>query len=137
MAEKHVIKALKRELEPAGALVVKIHGGPYQKAGLPDLYVAHRSWTGWLEAKHESSKSDLQRAVMKQLRVRGVEAYFIRPDDSGGWLVEEHDDALVGVARYGGLLAFLAGRRMETATGGTSGNGDGPSPLPRPYPYYR
>ena len=41
--------AMKLALEKSGAFVFNCHGSEFQRAGMPDLWIAHHIWTGWLE----------------------------------------------------------------------------------------
>src|SRR4051812_40862088 len=62
-------------LEQAGALVVPIVGGAMQRPGLPDRYVAHCRFAGWVEGKRDARQlTDAQRIVMRDLARRGVPA---------------------------------------------------------------
>lgn len=68
-------------LKEEGAKTFKIHGSEWQEPGWPDLYVAHKMWTGWLELKVNAGESDLQRKRIADLRIRGVYAAFMRYSD--------------------------------------------------------
>lgn len=60
------------------AMVLVTIGNLYQ-SGFPDLYVAHRDWTGWLELKYQDGRSrKSQQFAVRELRRRGVPAYFFR-----------------------------------------------------------
>jgi hypothetical protein len=70
---------VKKELENCGAWVFNVHGHAMQRAGVPDLYVAHRKFHGWLELKVDNNScSTLQKIVLRDLNARGVAAYVLR-----------------------------------------------------------
>jgi len=48
-------------------------------AGLPDRYVVHPQWQGFLEFKAEQTRlRDVQRIVIRNLKLRGAKAYVVR-----------------------------------------------------------
>ncbi len=50
-----------------------------QMAGVPDLLVVHRSWSGFLELKVGTNKlSGIQRKVMKDITARNFPCYVLR-----------------------------------------------------------
>jgi hypothetical protein len=66
-------------LELHGAWTFNVHGHVFQKRGVPDLYVAHPFWTGWLELKVEDREvKELQRIQMEKLLGNGVPAFVLR-----------------------------------------------------------
>jgi hypothetical protein len=77
---------LAKSLREQGAVVLVKHGNSTEGPGWPDLYVAHRQWTGWLELKIEPNKpTQRQRSVMQKLRSQGVEVYTLVWMDEGCW----------------------------------------------------
>lgn len=75
-----VVKLLKE----AGAEILNLHGHAMQAPGWPDLYVAHRIWTGWIELKVDDN--DLrpnQVRVVRALRERHVPVHVCRMDRDG------------------------------------------------------
>ena len=70
--------AIKTHLTGLGAKVFKVHGSEWQEPGWPDLYVAHKTWTGWLELKVSASDAALQKRRIEELKIRGVFAAFAR-----------------------------------------------------------
>jgi len=76
--QKQVIKWLKSK----GAVVYNIHGHAMQQRGIPDLYVAHWRWQGWLELKTGNNKlSTLQEIEIGKLQSRNVNALVLYPED--------------------------------------------------------
>ncbi len=69
---------LMRQLQKEGALVFNMCGGGFQTSGIPDLYVAHMRWTGWLELKVKGKLSDPQKRVLSKLVHRRVPAFVMR-----------------------------------------------------------
>lgn len=68
--EAAIVKRVTRELRAAGWLVYKIHGGPYQIAGLPDLLaISPEGRHVWIECKRPGGKlTALQAARHDELR---------------------------------------------------------------------
>jgi hypothetical protein len=82
--QRQVIKAL----EDFCAVVYNIHGHAMQKRGIPDLYVAHRLWTGWIELKvGGNSISAIQAHQLEKLWSAGAQAFVVRLN--GGVLVRD------------------------------------------------
>jgi Holliday junction resolvase len=50
-SEASIQADVRRYLEQAGFLVIKVHGGPYSPAGLPDLLAIRDSRAYWFEIK--------------------------------------------------------------------------------------
>jgi hypothetical protein len=76
--KNRIVSALKSQ----GALTFKVHGHAFQSSGWPDLYVAHRKWTGWLELKVGSrALTTLQTIILRKLSDRGVSALELRFED--------------------------------------------------------
>lgn len=62
-----------KELYPE-AVVVKIHGGGYQRAGLPDLYIAVDGISLWVEMKRAGSDTTAtQKRFLQALLYNGVD----------------------------------------------------------------
>jgi hypothetical protein len=56
--------------------IVKIHGGPYQEAGLPDLLILHGPFAVWAELKMPGKKPHiLQWAQIQSIRRAGGIAF--------------------------------------------------------------
>lgn len=73
--EAEFTRRMRSALETRGAFVAKIHGHAMQRAGLPDFYVSHPRWRGWLELKVGDGKlSTLQLATMMALVKSGDRA---------------------------------------------------------------
>lgn len=79
MTESTYVRRLKRDLEREGAFVLKIRPGNGQRAGVPDLYVAHADFHGWIEAKWVNGRvTEVQRSVIEMIRARGVPVVVLR-----------------------------------------------------------
>lgn len=60
--------ALVKALRAYGAHVLSLHGHAMQAPGWPDIFVAHRQWSGWIELKASSGElKDAQRLVGRKL----------------------------------------------------------------------
>ena len=72
---QRIIKALRHE----GAFVLKVHGGPYQVAGVPDLLCCVRGRLIGLEVKVGSNNATpLQEKTMADIRAAGGIAAVVR-----------------------------------------------------------
>jgi hypothetical protein len=100
--EASIVAAIVRVAEALGWKPIKIHGGPYQLAGLPDLLCLQRGHAVWLEVKQPGKKpTEIQRRRMNELETRGgtpchvvtskEEAYAcLRTHAEGhGWAVDD------------------------------------------------
>jgi hypothetical protein len=73
--QREVINAV----ESVAGFVFNCHGSRMQKVGMPDLYIAHSWWSGWLELKCQNRKLEpLQRKRILELTARRVPAFVLR-----------------------------------------------------------
>ncbi len=80
-----IIKGLRQD----GAICWQIVGNVFQKLGLPDLYVASKIWTGWLELKVENRVLEPHQAKrIRELNERGVPAFVARYRRKHGVFIE-------------------------------------------------
>lgn len=79
MREKDFQRKLIDFLKQRNAFVFNFIGNVFQ-SGVPDLFVAHRYWSGWLELKTTSKLTEQQRHNLTELRRRGQNAYVVRYD---------------------------------------------------------
>lgn len=78
MKETSFQSILVKSLREAGAVVFNIHGHAMQIAGIPDLYVAHPIWTGWLELKAGTNvATKLQQHTLRKLTACGIDAVVL------------------------------------------------------------
>lgn len=76
--EAKVLASLIRELKRRGVWHLKTHGGPLQRAGIPDLILIDRGRTLWIEVKAAGEKpSRLQQHTLKQIQEHGGEAFVV------------------------------------------------------------
>lgn len=79
MNEASYTNRLRRLLEAEGAFPIKFRPGGGQRAGTPDLYVAHPDWHGWIEFKYGRYKvSAVQRSVFERLAWSRVPVVVLR-----------------------------------------------------------
>lgn len=79
MTETHLVRQIAGALKARGAWVVKLHGGPMQQAGLPDLLVVHPSGTWLMEVKLPGGNpTRLQRHVMDKIAAAGGRVVVVR-----------------------------------------------------------
>jgi hypothetical protein len=70
--ESAIVSSIVRVAESLGWRPIKIHGGPYQLTGLPDLLCLQRGRAVWLEVKQPGKKpTAIQLARMKELETKG------------------------------------------------------------------
>jgi Holliday junction resolvase len=70
--ESSIVAAIVREAKQAGWWVMKIHGGPHQLAGVPDLLCLRRGKAVFLEVKQPGKKATpLQVARMREIETQG------------------------------------------------------------------
>ena len=87
MREATLVRQIKAALEAGGAWVMKVHGGPYQAAGIPDLIVCVSGELVALEVKtpkRRSNVSALQKATMEAIERAGGEAYVVTSVEEAG-----------------------------------------------------
>lgn len=78
--QKKVIGILTKQ----AAFIINMHGHLMQRPGIPDLFVVHRDWTGFLELKvgpgrfKKNRPSDIQKSVAKKINARRVPCYVLR-----------------------------------------------------------
>lgn len=66
-------------LNHCGGTYFKLHGHAMQASGLPDCYIAHRIWRGWLELKVDGNKlSAVQKFTIRDLNSHGDIALVLR-----------------------------------------------------------
>ena len=66
-----IIDAIKKEFP--GAVVIKLSGGEYQRAGIPDLYVAVNGVDVWIEIKRPGADTTmLQKKFLERLYYNGI-----------------------------------------------------------------
>jgi len=96
MKETNFQRILSTSLKQAGAIVFNIHGHSMQVAGIPDLYVAHKTWTGWLELKTGTNKVTLlQQHTLRRLEATGVNV-FILTERKPKILVKDSYETMIG-----------------------------------------
>lgn len=69
-SEKAITRAIMDDLRGMGFWVVKIHGGAYQMAGLPDVLAIKNGRAFWIEVKKPGEKPTL----IQQKRLRDLQA---------------------------------------------------------------
>lgn len=56
MAERDIVAAIVRSAKRQGWWTMKVHGGPYQPAGIPDLMLVKDGRVIWFEVKQPGKK---------------------------------------------------------------------------------
>lgn len=77
--EANIVAAIVRVAKAAGWWVMKVHGGPYQMSGVPDLLCVKDGRAVWLEVKQPGKQpTDLQRRRMNEIeRVGGSPCHVV------------------------------------------------------------
>jgi len=71
-SEKAITGAIMGDLSDMGFWVVKIHGGAYQMAGLPDVLAIKNGRAFWIEVKRPGEKpTPIQLKRMRDLQAAG------------------------------------------------------------------
>ena len=94
--EAKVTKAIRNYLKPlettGQAFVVKIAGGPRQRAGLPDLLILYRGRAVWLEIKAPGENpTPLQEATLRRIRNAGGIGECVRSAEEVRAIIERID----------------------------------------------
>jgi hypothetical protein len=85
MREATIVRAIKVQLLKAGWFVFKIHGGPLQIAGMPDLLCLRAGVYVWLEVKGPDGRlSNRQQWIHEFLRGKGADVRVVRGVDELG-----------------------------------------------------
>lgn len=78
MLERTLQRSIRHYLEAQGFFVTKIHGGPRQMAGLPDLLAILDGRAYWFEVKQPGQHATpLQEYVLDKLRAKGCVAAVV------------------------------------------------------------
>ncbi len=116
-----------KRLEAVNAFVIPVVGSRMQKNGVPDRYVCHRDFRGWLEFKKDKGKvTDLQRITMLRLIDRGDTCLVVRLRSPGASRpaqeqqieIESPDGELLGRVKLNGSSSpdAVRGRGRELVT---------------------
>jgi len=106
MIESKWTRKVCEDLKRQNAKVVAFVGQIMQESGIPDRYVCHRLWQGFLEFKGIKTKLQLHQEIfIREISARGGNAYVVRfpgiVEDSRGIVLGKFTDAI-------GLLRLLA-----------------------------
>lgn len=76
--EASIVAAVVRLAKQRGYWVMKIHGGPYQLAGVPDLLCIKHGKAVFLEVKQPGKKAtEIQARRMNEIETQGGAACFV------------------------------------------------------------
>lgn len=96
MKETNFQRLLIKSLRECGAVVFNIHGHSMQIAGIPDLWVGHKIWNGWLELKTGNNVvTKLQENTLRKLMDCGVYAVVLQ-ERKPNILVKISDGTIIG-----------------------------------------
>jgi hypothetical protein len=93
MTETTITNAIKAFLKTEGFRPIKIHGGPYQEIGLPDILAVERG-TGaawWFEVKRPGcTTTAIQNLKIDELRLCGCPVFVVTSVDETRQSIAEH-----------------------------------------------
>jgi hypothetical protein len=104
-------KELTPALQAQGALVYPVIAGMHAPAGYPDTVVWHPLWCGWIEAKAETTVTEvLQWVRIEELnrRVRGSACVVRRVGDGQVSVQFDRADTSPVIVQLDGLLRLLS-----------------------------
>ena len=71
-----------------------------QISGIPDLYIAHNIWAGWLELKTGNNPvTKLQQYTLKKLDACGVNAYIL-VGEKPRMTIKLHEGTIIGYLSF-------------------------------------
>lgn len=97
MLESKWTREVCKELEELGAKVVAFVAQKMQEPGIPDRYICHRFWRGFLEFKGATTRLQTnQRMFISAINLRGGNAFVVRypgfVEDVRGTVLGKFDD---------------------------------------------
>lgn len=114
MKENKFQSKVKKQLESQAAFIINVHGHGMQMRGLPDLFVIHRDWKGFLELKVEKGKcSAIQRVVAAKIELRMMPIYVLRCVERSEEQ-PEYEGCLIGINFYQYTLENFEGKIIKT-----------------------
>ena len=94
MAERDIVAAIVRSAKRQGWWTLKIHGGPYQPPGIPDLLLAKDGKAVWFEVKQPGKKpTAIQVRRMAEIEKQaGTPCYVVTSKEEADELLGRHSD---------------------------------------------
>ena len=84
--ETRIVKKALKLLRKEGGFWIKLHGGPYQQDGLPDIIGCWKGWWISFEVKRPSRKlkaTKLQKHILKEIsKARGISAIISSAEEA-------------------------------------------------------
>ncbi len=110
--ESNFTKEVCHILKSQGAMIVSLVGGRLQRPGLPDRYVTHPQWQGFLEFKVGRNRCTvLQKQVLRELNAHGSNALVVHGGilwkDSKELTVQDENGLVLQRIHVRGLLRTL------------------------------
>ena len=95
--EKNITKAIMNHLKSIKAFAVKLHGGPFQAAGLPDIMCILHGQTVFFEVKTEVGKvTRIQSHCHDRIRKAGGLVSVVRSVDEVIYLLDNKEPSVWG-----------------------------------------
>ncbi len=91
MTESEITRRMIRAFRARGAWAVKIHGGPHQTRGLPDILACYKGQMIGIEVKRPNRKNTvtpIQERTLRDLESSGAVALILTRVDSVGRLLD-------------------------------------------------
>lgn len=87
--ESAIVAQIVKRLRARGDYVVKLHGGPMQRSGLPDLLVIHQGHVVFLEVKRPGEQvTAIQEHTLGELRRHGATVAVVRSADEAERVID-------------------------------------------------
>jgi len=99
--EGELTRRIVKAMRDRGAWAVKLHGGPHQARGLPDVIAVYRGHGIGLEVKRpgrESTLTAIQAATLKDIRKAGGAAIMVTSEDDADHVLDRIDALYTGGA---------------------------------------
>lgn len=110
MTESQYTQRFTRLLTDRGAMVIPMVAGMRSRPGLPDRYISHWRFRGWIECKHGKNKlSPIQKVTMREMIKRGESISVLRYIDAACWRLEELDGELLYIGPPNDVITYLLG----------------------------
>lgn len=96
MAERDIVAAIVRSAKKQGWWTMKIHGGPYQPAGIPDLLLVKNGQAFFLEVKQPGKHpTPIQVRRMQEIETQaGAKCYVVTGVDEANEFMRLQADGL-------------------------------------------
>jgi hypothetical protein len=128
--EKTIERAIRKAANAKGWWIIKMHGGPMSRAGLPDLLCIRNGDVRWIEVKRSNTAgaTPLQAETIRRLTMGGTPARVCHSaEEAMEFLCSSAAACLAGRDRMATdpAIKTMERRRMEVRRGGFDSSGSG------------